>query len=304
MRQSHQDASRAAGMTLEHHIPGRKIVQSTGGAWKEAEAQIFSRPSQEEEVLVPAVADPLLVMILSGEAKIEERELTGEWLQSDGKMGSFFLTQAEAPYLMRWKAKHNAPFEVLHLYLGLPLINRAARSLGLMPSRCRMRDVSGARDRFISGVLYGLANEIRSETPDNSLFINGILESLTIHLLRCYADTAVTPNDKTARLPVWKLRKALSHMQANLADPFDLDSLADLCGMSRFHFSRSFRTTMGQSPSRWFIRCRIEQAAVLLRQTHLSVIEISFAVGYENPSHFSQVFRKMLGINPRDYRKL
>lgn len=303
MLPSHHFAARTAGLTLEQHIPGQKIVQSTGEAWKEAEAQIFCRPVEEEEVLVPAVADPLLVWVLSGEAKIEERELSGQWLQSDAKAGCFFLTQTEAPYLMRWKAKQDTPFEVLHLYLGLPLVNRAARSLGLTPSRCRMRDVSGARDTFIAGVLSGLVAEIRSDTPDNRLFINGLLESLTIHLLRCYATPQSTHIAKGVHLPAWKLHKALSYMEEHLALPFDLDSLAALCGMSRFHFSRSFHTTMGQSPSSWFIRRRVEQAAILLRQTTLSVIEVALSVGYENPSHFSNVFRKTMGVTPRHYRK-
>ncbi|MCW4585636.1 hypothetical protein NO222_00190 [Gluconacetobacter entanii] len=83
---------------------------------------------------MPAVAEPLLVWIISGEAQIEERELTGEWTKSEVGSGSFFLTQTNAPYLMHWQADPDRPFEVLHLYLGLTLVNRVARSLGRVVS--------------------------------------------------------------------------------------------------------------------------------------------------------------------------
>ncbi|WP_395372421.1 helix-turn-helix domain-containing protein [Komagataeibacter diospyri] len=304
MPHPHRSSLHAASYALEDRIPGRKIGQSHGDAWKEAEAQIFRRPQHEDEVLVPAVAEPLLVWIISGEAQIEERELAGEWTKSEARSGSFFLTQTNAPYLMRWQADPGRPFEVLHLYLGLTLVNRAARSLGLNSSRLSMRDISGGQDAFISGVLTGLAAEIQATHSASSLFVNGLLESLTVHLLRQYARTQPSPTSRPAQLPAWKLRKALDHMEAHLAEPFDLDFLAGLCGMSRFHFSRSFHNTMGQSPSRWFIRRRVEHAKDLLSQTNRSIIEIALTSGYESASHFAQMFRRETGISPRDFRKL
>jgi AraC family transcriptional regulator len=91
-------------------------------------------------------------------------------------------------------------------------------------------------------------------------------------------------------------------MDAYLAAPFDLDELADLCGMSRFHFSRAFHNTMGQSPSRWFIRRRVERAKDLLRDTDKQIIEVAAAIGYDSPSHFAKVFRVETGLSPKRYR--
>ncbi|MBY4640680.1 AraC family transcriptional regulator [Gluconacetobacter entanii] len=304
MLPSHRSSLRAASYALEDRIPVRKIGQSHGEAWQEAEAQIFRRPQQKDEVLVPAVVEPLLVWVISGEAQIEECELTGEWTKTEVRTGSFFLTQTDAPYLMRWQADPERPFEVMHLYLGLALVKRAARSLGLNPSRLRMRDISGVQDAFISGVLTGLTAEIQTVHSASSLFVNGLLESLTIHLLRHYAETHSALTPRRAQLPAWKLRKALDHMEAHLAEPFDLDFLAGLCGMSRFHFSRSFHNTMGQTPSRWFVRRRVEYAKELLCQSDKSVIKLALTIGYESSSHFAQVFRRETGISPRDYRKL
>ncbi|GAD09019.1 helix-turn-helix domain-containing protein [Gluconobacter japonicus] len=295
---------RAASLALEQLLPGKKIAQSEGDVWNDVDVQIFTRPVQEDEILVPAVAEPLLVWVIRGEANIEERELTGPWEQSKARAGTFYLTQTDTPYLMRWQGKGNTCFEVLHLYLGLELVDRAAKSLNLTSSRIRMRDVSGGEDAFISGILSGLIAEMQSSVITNSLFVNGLLESLTVHLLRQYADARAKIKLRSTLLPTWKLRRVLDHMEAHLAEPFDLDCLAALCGMSRFHFSRSFRTTTGQTPSGWFIQHRVQKASEMLRKTNLSIIEIALGIGYDSPSHFAQVFRRVTGVSPRHYRKL
>lgn len=296
------DQSRSSGLALESHINGRKIAQSAGEAWIGLEAQIFRRRFREDELLVPAVAEPFLVWVISGEAFIEERDLAGEWHGGAAPAGSFFLTHTDTPYLMRWRAREDVPFEVMHLYLDRILIDTAADTLGLKAARCRFRDVSIGEDRLISGIMAGLADELTAQRQANVLFVQGLAQSLTVHLLRSYSDAAGRPLRATAQLPAWRLRMAVDHMEAHLQQPFDLDRLADICGMSRFHFSRAFHNTTGSSPSRWFIRRRVELAKQMLREGDISIIEISLGVGYESPGHFAQVFRRETGMSPRAYR--
>jgi len=287
---------------LEQYVGGQKIVQGRGDAWRDVEAQIFHRAQREDEVLVPAVAEPLIVWVMSGEATVEERDLDGDWRGGVVKAGSFYLTQTDAPYLMRWQTAREQPFEVMHLYLGRDLVDRAALSIGRNAARLRMSDVSGGQDVLINGILAGLADELRASQETSAIFVKGLLESLTIHLLRHYADVVAASGRKPPQLPAWKLRKTLEYMDDHLADPFDLGQLADLCGMSRFHVSRAFHNTMGQSPSRWFILRRIEYAKDLLRDTEKPIIEVAMDVGYESPSHFAKLFRVETGLSPKQYR--
>lgn len=73
--------------------------------------------------------------------------------------------------------------------------------------------------------------------------------------------------------------------------------------MSEFHFSRLFKKATGLSPSRYFIRQRVEKARLLLQETDTSIIEIGMSVGYSSPSHFAQVFRRETGLPPSHYRR-
>ncbi|HEV2505655.1 MAG TPA: AraC family transcriptional regulator [Mesorhizobium sp.] len=293
---------RSSGLALESHISGRKIAQSTGEAWAGLEAQIFRRRSREDELLVPAVAEPFLVWLISGEALIEECDPGGEWHGGVAKAGSFFFTHADTPYLMRWQAREDMPFEVMHLYLDRNLIDRAALTLGLKAARCRFHDISIGVDSLISGIMTGLVDELRAQREANVLFVQGLAQSLTIHLLREYSDVSDKSLRAIAQLPAWRLRAAVDHMEVHLGEPFDLDRLADICQMSRFHFSRAFHNTTGVSPSRWFIRRRVDHAKQMLRECDAPIIEISMAVGYDSPGHFAQVFRRETGMSPRAYR--
>lgn len=92
-------------------------------------------------------------------------------------------------------------------------------------------------------------------------------------------------------------------MEAHLDEEFRLDELAREAGMSKFHFCRLFRKTTGLSPSRYFIRLRMEMARRLLRETSRSVIEVGLEVGYSSPSHFAQVFQREAGVPPSEYRR-
>jgi AraC family transcriptional regulator len=58
----------------------------------------------------------------------------------------------------------------------------------------------------------------------------------------------------------------------------------------------------GLSPSQYFIRLRMIRARLLLLETRRSIIDVGLEVGYSSPSHFSQVFRREVGVTPSEFR--
>jgi AraC-like DNA-binding protein len=70
------------------------------------------------------------------------------------------------------------------------------------------------------------------------------------------------------------------------------------------HFASLFRHQTGMAPIEYFIHLRIRGACRLLDTTTLTVREIGYRVGYEDPYYFSRMFRKLMGLSPRQYREL
>jgi AraC family transcriptional regulator len=92
-------------------------------------------------------------------------------------------------------------------------------------------------------------------------------------------------------------------MREHIAEEFNLDRLAAQAGLSKFYFNRLFKSAVGVSPSHHQINLRMDEARQLLRETKKSVMEIALDVGYANPSHFAQLFRRETGLSPSDYRR-
>lgn len=293
---------RTSPLGLERYIAGRTLVSGDSPAWTDLFVKVYSRLMNQEPFLVPAVAEPLIVWVISGEAVVEERDLDGDWVANTVAVGDFFLTRSPTPYQMRWRAIGDAPFQVMHLYLSVPLFERVAREVTGCAALPGLRDISGGKDNQLSHLLALIHPELTSEGKGSQLFVQGLAQSLAVHLIRNYA-TGEAADDRQNALPGFKLRRAFAYLEEHLAQPFNLSQLAESVGMSEFHFSRLFKKATGLSPSRYFIRLRVARAQLLLQETDTSIIEVGMSVGYSSPSHFAQVFRRETGLPPSHYRR-
>lgn len=98
------------------------------------------------------------------------------------------------------------------------------------------------------------------------------------------------------------LRRARDHIDRHYAEPLDLEVLAEIAGLSKFHFLRLFKTTYGITPAARLSERRVERAQDLLRTSNLSVTEVCVAVGFSSLGSFSSRFRAMTGESPSDFQ--
>lgn len=98
------------------------------------------------------------------------------------------------------------------------------------------------------------------------------------------------------------LRRARDHADRHYTEPLDLEALAAVAGMSKYHFQRLFTATYGLSPAAHLSRRRIERAQDLLRATNLTVTEVCHAVGFSSLGSFSSRFRELVGESPREFQ--
>jgi AraC family transcriptional regulator len=288
---------------LDEGVPGELIASSKGRPWRDVLAQVFIRRAVQDSLIIPAVPEPLIVWVVSGEARVEERELGGTWMASEVGPGDFFLTTSPRPCELRWQARGQAPFRVLHLYLGLSLMQRAAADVvGPGATFNRLREVSGGADAVLTSLLGMLHEELLRLRSPSTMFVQGLTHALAVHLVRNFASDAAQQPTPHGGLPAFKINRALSSMQSRLDEELDLHRLAREAGLSDAHFSRAFKKSTGFTPSQYLVRMRMELARRLLRETDRPVVQIGLDVGYSSPSHFAQVFRREVGVLPSEYR--
>lgn len=99
------------------------------------------------------------------------------------------------------------------------------------------------------------------------------------------------------------LRRIRDHIDANLESNVNLEELAGLANLSRCHFARAFKHSIGAAPHCYVMHRRLEKAQQLLADTELPLAEIALATGFSDQSHFSRRFRERLGASPSEFRR-
>lgn len=87
-------------------------------------------------------------------------------------------------------------------------------------------------------------------------------------------------------------------------EPLSLDAMASSAYLSRFYFSRLFRSITGTSPGRFLTAIRLYKAKIFLRETDMSVTDIAYGVGYNSLGTFISRFTRSVGVSPARYRAL
>ncbi|WP_229206881.1 hybrid sensor histidine kinase/response regulator transcription factor [Dyadobacter crusticola] len=98
------------------------------------------------------------------------------------------------------------------------------------------------------------------------------------------------------------IQKAIEVVEKNMANPdFSVEAFSKELGMSRIHLYRKLNTLTGQSPVDFIRTIRLDRSRQLLEQSQLTVSEIAYQVGFNNPKYFAKHFREKFGELPSAY---
>ena len=96
--------------------------------------------------------------------------------------------------------------------------------------------------------------------------------------------------------------KAIRYIMENYDKDLPLQKLADYVGLSESYLSTRFKQVTGENVINYINKLRIEKAKNMLCNTNMKVYEISYAVGFNNPTYFSTIFKKITGQSISEFR--
>ena len=112
----------------------------------------------------------------------------------------------------------------------------------------------------------------------------------------------MTPNRRYG-LQHPKLAAIVERMEATLAEPLELASIAATADLSTRQVERLFRKYLGSAPATFYLELRLTHARHLLRETGKAVRAIALDCGFGSTSHFCHAYRRHYGYKPTDERK-
>jgi YesN/AraC family two-component response regulator len=98
-------------------------------------------------------------------------------------------------------------------------------------------------------------------------------------------------------------QKAQRYIEKHYKDEVTLTMLAEKLNFSVYYLSHIFKKEMGCAPMQYLMIVRMEKAKELLRLTNDTIFDIAQKVGYSNGNYFNMLFKRVVGITPRKYRK-
>lgn len=248
------------------------------------------RPT-DEDVLVRRPAGRLdyqLLYMVSGHA---DYLLDGEWQTvGEGKIvlyrpqvPQFYRTYSQVPMLCRWV--HFSGTEAASLLEECGMGQGNLFSPGLCPAA--------------EALLKSMVVEILHREPMYRI----VVESQFRQAMALFGRQMAQRKGSVASSSRQRILSIVEYMNRHYFEPLQTEELAARCGLSKYHFIHLFRMCMGMTPYSYLIRIRMERAETLLQTGDMTVQEVAFVCGYNDPLYFSRAFSRHFGVSPTDYKQ-
>lgn len=100
------------------------------------------------------------------------------------------------------------------------------------------------------------------------------------------------------------INKAIDYIENHIDEKLELETLAKVSNLSKFHFLRIFKETLNETPFQFVVRLRIEKAAsLLLSKPEKNISEIAFGLGFTDMTVFAKNFKTEFAMSATDWRK-
>jgi AraC family transcriptional regulator len=154
------------------------------------------------------------------------------------------------------------------------------------------------RDPALVTLVSGLEKALQPKNRLDTLYVESLATALATRVISIgYAPFAP---DQPHTFSIREQKRLVDFVTANLGGDLSLSMASSLMVVSISQFTKQFRYTFGLSFHQYVIRCRVERAATMLKNTTLTPTEVAYACGFAHQSHMASSMRKIMGFTPSE----
>ena len=155
---------------------------------------------------------------------------------------------------------------------------------------------------YAKSLLETMLREYEAKEPGYNSYIKTLLLQLLLFISRHKGLTEnITPDYINSSHRI--ISEIIGYIINNYFEDITLTDLSEKYYISPYHLSRTFKRISGLSFVEYLNNVRIKEAQRLLKKSDLTVAQIGETVGYKSNTHFTRVFKKIVGTSPLLYRK-
>jgi AraC family transcriptional regulator len=294
-----QQQHRATASDLSLVYPEAVLASSQALGWQNIRVLQVRHASGDMDL--PALENHCVMVHLDQSSRLSAR-INGQEFNTSLSWGE--ITIIPAGMASQWRWRHQDAHEALHLYLHPLFVQKTAQASELNHGPLAIDPQVAVRDEQLSYLAMALLYELKEENVVGRVYADYVAALVAMQLVRRYSYLKDVHHCKGGMAPR-KLQKVIQRISENLEQEqsLSLAAVAAEVGMSRYHFSRAFKQSMGLSPINYIARQRIERAKQLLVESDLPIADIALRAGFSGQSHFTTFFRRLVGLTPRSFRK-
>ncbi|SPA18076.1 Transcriptional regulator, AraC-family [Cupriavidus taiwanensis] len=278
---------------IDAELPVSPDVSSRGRPWAGITVQVHHWRSGGA-VSSPALDHDMLAMRLAGHASLEQRRL-GQVHRSIVFPGNLSLHPRQVESSWSW----DRPGSIVIARVPPTLLDEAADATMRLPGGTQqLRNCFGVRDGFAETLIFTLARELQlAAHPAQLLIAESLSCALCAHLVHRFnvGDPGASPTP--GGLHPHALSRVLDFIHGT-AEGVTLQALADLANVSRFHFARMFKRSMGETPMAYVERVRLLRAREMIRSGDYPLALVATLAGFSDQSHLGRRFKRHFGCTP------
>jgi len=150
--------------------------------------------------------------------------------------------------------------------------------------------------------MLALHADLEDGSPAGPLYGESLGLALGTYLVRRFSVRTSAKPGYRGSMPAMRLNRTLEFINQNLTRDVRLWELAQIAGMSPNYFCELFKVSTGLPPYQYILKCRIERAKQYLRDPKIPLACAGAAAGFADQSHFTKVFRRIVGVTPMRFR--
>lgn len=153
-------------------------------------------------------------------------------------------------------------------------------------------------DSYLTKLLLRLHEVSKDIGPGESLFAESLFTCLLLHINTEYPGSDGHVKGKMSS-PL--LLQITEYVHEKLQENITVEQLCSLVHLSRYHFTRLFKGTIGTTPHRYILQSKIEYAKAIMKKRKGSILDAAYQLSFSDHAHFTNTFRKFTGVTPKSF---